>query len=412
MNIESPWPLALWLAVLLIVAVSAGSAVARDAMATFKVHVPESTPPDASVFISGNAEMLGPWDPRKTELGRIGEHLYAITLVLPVGTELRYKFTRGSWETVEKGPDFEEIVDRELTIVGDEDVPVRVDNWRDFAPRREVHTVIGDLRTHFDFPAAKLGNKRTILVYLPEGYDEDSERRYPVLYMHDGQNLFDAATSYIGVEWSVDETLTRMIASGRVEPLIVVGIHNTVDRVFEYTPAPDRARGGGGASLYADFIVNDLKPFIDQNYRTRPSREHTGVMGSSLGGLVSLFLAWEQPDVFSKVGAMSTSYGWADGQILSYVDGRPIPSAVKVWLDAGTAEDQTDRNRDGVPDTIELHRRMRDVLMDKGLSIPRTLRYVEDAGAVHNERAWAARFPRAVEFLFPSRQADGGSSGS
>ncbi len=391
------------LAAVVALAVSPGSGAARDAMLTFKVHVPESTPPDACVFIAGNVEMLGPWDPGKIELGRIGEHLYAITLVLPVEAELRYKFTRGSWETVEKGPDFDEIADRELTVVGDEDVPVWVDNWRDFAPRREVHTVVGNLRTHFDFPATKLGNKRTILVYLPEGYDEDSETRYPVLYMHDGQNLFDAATSYIGVEWNVDETLTRMIVSGRVEPLIVVGIHNTVDRAFEYTPAPDKARGGGGASLYADFIVNDLKPFIDLNYRTRPGRQHTGVMGSSLGGLVSLFLTWEHPDVFSKVGALSTSYGWAGGQILSYIGGRSVPGGAKVWLDVGTAEDQTDRNGDGVPDSIELHRRMRDILMRKGLSIPGTLRYVEDEGAVHNERAWAARFPRAVEFLFPVR---------
>lgn len=386
-----------------LLAVSPGSAAARDAMLTFKVHVPESTPPDASVFIAGNVEMLGPWDPGRIELGRIGEHLYAITLVLPVDTELRYKFTRGSWETVEKGPNFEEIADRELAIVGDQDVVVWVDNWRDFAPRREVHTVVGDLRAHFDFPATKLGSKRAILVYLPVGYDEDPERRYPVLYMHDGQNLFDAATSYIGVEWSVDETLTRMIASGRVEPLIVVGIHNTVDRVFEYTPAPDEQRGGGGASLYTDFIINDLKPFIDMNYRTKPGREHTGAMGSSLGGLVSLFLAWEHPDVFSKVAAMSTSYGWADGHILNYVRGRSLPREIRVWLDMGTAEDQTDRNGDEVPDIIERHRAMRDILMEKGLSIPRTLRYVEDAGAVHNERAWAARFPRAVEFLFPAR---------
>lgn len=386
-----------------LLAVSPGPAAGRDAMLTFKVHVPESTPPDASVFIAGNVDMLGPWDPGKIELGRIGEHLYAVTLVLPVGTELRYKFTRGSWETVEKGPDFEEIADRELAVVGDEDVPVWVGNWRDFAPRREIHTVVGNLRTHFDFPATKLGNTRAVLVYLPEGYDEEPERRYPVLYMHDGQNLFDAATSYIGVEWSVDETLTRMIASGRVEPLIVVGICNTVDRAFEYTPAPDKARGGGGAALYADFVVNDLKPFIDETYRTLPDWKHTGVMGSSLGGLASIFLAWEHPDVFSKVGAMSTTYGWAEGHILSYVRGRPAPGGVKVWLDMGTAEDRTDRNNDEVPDVIELHRRMRDILMEKGLQIPRSLRYVEDEGAVHNERAWAARFPRAVEFLFPAR---------
>jgi predicted alpha/beta superfamily hydrolase len=393
-------------AVLSLALLSAGvvPAQARGAMVTFKVHVPESTPPEASVFMSGDIPSLGPWDPGKVELGMIGERLYAITLVLPADTELRYKFTRGTWETVEKGPDYEEIPDRVLKVVGDETVPIWVDSWRDMSPFRENHTVVGDLRRHANFPATKLGNHRDILVLLPPGYEEHPDTRYPVLYMHDGQNLFDAATSFIGVEWSVDETVARMVDDGQVRPLIIVGICNTPDRAFEYTPAADRSRGGGGAALYADFILNDLKPFIDRTYRTLPDRESTGVAGSSLGGLVSLYLAWSHPDVFSRVAAMSTSYGWADQWIVNFLAEKEPPPAVRLWLDMGTAEDSTDRDRDGVPDIIQLHRRVRDILMEKGLTIPGRMRYVEDEGAVHNERAWSARFPRALQFLFPGRR--------
>jgi predicted alpha/beta superfamily hydrolase len=403
MNIHSLSVAALVLLVVAVAVAVPGKAEARGSMVTFKVHVPESASPDASVFISGNIAALGPWDPGKVELGKIDERLYAITLVLPVGTELRYKFTRGTWETVERGANFEEIPDRTLNVVGDETVAAWVQSWRDMSPRREVHTVSGDLRRHSDFPATRLSSRRAILVYLPPGYDADPAARYPVLYMHDGQNLFDAATSFIGVEWSVDETVTRMIEQGAIQPLIVVGIENTSDRVFEYTPAPDGSRGGGGADLYADFIINELKPFIDANYRTLPGREHTGIMGSSLGALVSLYAAWAHPDVFSRVGAMSTSYGWAGGHILDFVAASDPPPAVRVWMDMGTAEDRTDSDHDGVPDAIQLHRRMRDLLMEKGLPIPRRLRYVEEEGAVHNERAWAARLPRALAFLFPAR---------
>ena len=380
-----------------------GDASARGAMVTFRVNVPEPAPPDASVFISGNIAALGPWDPGKVELGKVGEGLYAITLVLPIGTELRYKFTRGTWETVERGDGFEEIPDRTLNVVGDETVGVWIQSWRDMSPFRESHTVVGDLRLHEDFHARKLGNRRAVLVYLPPGYDEDPAARYPVLYMHDGQNLFDAATSFIGVEWNVDETVSRMVEQGAIQPLIVVGIENTSARAFEYTPAPHGSRGGGGADQYADFIVNDLKPFIDANYRTLPGREHTGIMGSSLGGLVSIYTAWLHPDVFSRVGAMSTSYGWADGHILGFVESRGTPPGLRIWLDMGTAEDRTDADGDGVPDILMSHRRMRDILMEKEVTIPRRLRYVEAEGAVHNERAWAARLPRALTFLFPAR---------
>ena len=395
----------LWigLSMLLVLTVLPGAAPARDAMVTFEVLVPDDTPSDAKVYISGNIPSLGPWDPGKVELGNIGEHKYAITLLLSPGTDLRYKFTRGSWETVEKGRRFEEIADRSLLVAGDETVVIRVENWRDFSGERELFTVVGDVRVHRDFESEALGNARTLLIYLPPGYDEEPERSYPVLYMHDGQNLFDAGTSFIGVEWGVDETLERMIPEGQVEPLIVVGISNNDDRAFEYTPFIDSSRGGGGAEHYAGFIVNEVKPFIDETYRTKPGREHTGIMGSSLGGIASLYIAWAHPEVFSRVGAMSTAYWWAGEKTLGMLEETDPPPGVRLWLDMGTAEDRTDSNGDDVPDIIELHRRARNILMEKGLEIPTSLRYIEDKGAAHNEHAWAARFPRAVEYLFPAR---------
>ena len=391
------------LAATVVLALPVGAA-ARDAMVTFKVFAPDDTPPDASVFIAGNIPSLGPWDPGKVELGNIGDRTYAITLILPAGLDFKYKFTRGSWETVEKGRWFDEIPDREHHVIGDETVVVKVQNWRDFSGEREIYTVAGDIRHHENVFSTALGNSRSVLVYLPPGYDADEGQRFPVLYMHDGQNLFDAGTSFIGVEWSVDETLERMITEKLVRPLIVVGIYNTPEREFEYTPTQDANRGkGGGAERYADFIVDELKPYIDVNYRTLPGREHTGIMGSSLGGIASLYIAWTHPDVFSRVGAMSTAYWWSNSQILTMLAGTSPPPGVKLWLDMGTAEDESDRDRDGVSDIMELHRRARNILMEKGLSIPRTMRYIEDEGAVHNERAWSARFPQAVEFLFPAR---------
>ena len=363
---------------------------------------PPSTPAGARICISGNIEALGPWNAAGMELGQVGDGLYAITLELPDAFDFEYKFTRGTWETVEKGSDFEEIENRRIDRSGDATVSVEVANWRDQGDeRRGASTATGDLRVHEGFASAVLGYRRTVYVFLPPGYESDPAARYPVLYMHDGQNLFDAATAFIGVEWRVDETVTRLVESGQIEPIIVVGVSNAGDRrAAEYTPVADPRRDGGDAERYARFLVSELKPFIDSTYRTLPDPGNTGVMGSSLGGIVSIYLAWEYPDVFSRVGAMSTSYKWADGQIIDFVSARPVPRGLRVWIDMGTAEDRDDSDGDGVPDIIALHRRMRDVLVSKGLEPGRTLDYVEDDGARHDERAWAARLPAALRFLF------------
>jgi predicted alpha/beta superfamily hydrolase len=229
-----------------------------------------------------------------------------------------------------------------------------------------------------------LGNARPIQIYLPPGYDR-SGLRYPVLYMHDGQNLFGADAMFGG--WRVAETCDRLIAEGRLRPVIVVGVGNTAARMSEYIPEAD----GGEASRYGAFLTDELKPWVDQTLRTRPEREHTGVCGSSLGGLVSLFLGWSRPDVFSRIGSLSGSYwlrAWVDD--LERSTARP---SLRVWLDSG--------NQGSSADSLENTLRVRDVLLRKSWALGGDLEHFVDYGASHNERYWRGRLSRVLRFLFP-----------
>src|SRR4051812_7718100 len=170
------------------------------------------------------------------------------------------------------------------------------------------HTIVGTVRVLEQVASPELGNQRDILVYLPSGYDDD-QQRYPVLYMHDGQNLFDEATSYTR-EWQVDETMEALSRAGY--PAIVVGIPNLGEqRIEEYSPFDDPKHGKGKGQAYLGFIVETLKPLIDQQFRTLPDRLHTGIMGSSMGGLISLYAFFQHHEIFGFAGVMSPSLWFA-----------------------------------------------------------------------------------------------------
>jgi predicted alpha/beta superfamily hydrolase len=257
--------------------------------------------------------------------------------------------------------------------------------------RTRPHTLTGDIRVHRSFPTAHGQHDRTVLVYLPPGY-EASEQRYPVLYLHDGQNVFDQATAFAD-EWRVDETAQQLITTGRIEPLIIVAISNAGDRrVDEYTPTADPARGGGGADIYGCMVVEHLKPFIDATYRTRPDVTNTAMGGSSLGGLVTLYLGLRHPTTFGKLAVLSPSVWWDDGAIIREVERLASRTSKRIWLDAGT--------REGA-DIIPGLRRLRDALVAKGWSIGEDLEYSEVRGGEHNERSWAKRVGPFLKFLFP-----------
>ena len=271
------------------------------------------------------------------------------------------------------------------------------------AVAQQPHTLTGDIRFHKAFHSNILNNNRDVIVYLPPVYEAHKEKRYSVLYLHDGQNLFDGATSFIpGQEWRVDETAQSLIAAGSVEPLIIVGIYNTgKDRVDEYTPAPDaKYKIGGKADLYGRMLVEELKPFIDANYRTLSDARHTGLGGSSLGGLVSLYLGLKYPDVFGLLAVVSPSVWWANNYIVKYVEAERKRPPVRIWLDIGTREGS---NAEAAQKTVVDARLLKEALIRKGWKPGKDLSYFEADGAEHNERAWAARVESILEFLFPRR---------
>jgi len=264
------------------------------------------------------------------------------------------------------------------------------------------HTLTGNIKRHPGFPSAILGNRRDVLVYLPRGYRRLSRRRYPVLYLHDGQNVFDAATSFSGVEWSVDETAERLIKENVIEPLIIVAVANLGEqRIHEYAPtrgvidakARRKKHSKGLASKYAHFLINELKPYIDRKYRTNPDAEFTGLGGSSLGGLVTLAIGILYPHAFRRLLVMSPSIWWDDFAIYGLVDSIEQMPPLKIWLDTGTAEPGWEQAR-------ELLNR----LMTKGWKLHKDIQYIEAQGANHSEAAWAARVDPALRFLFPAEK--------
>lgn len=214
-----------------------------------------------------------------------------------------------------------------------------------------------------------------------------------MLYLQDGQNLFDAATAFYGNEWRADRIADDAIRAGRVEPLILVGLYNTgVRRISEYTPTRDpRMRKGGKAERYAQMLAREVKPFIDHTYRTRKSVADAGVGGSSLGALVSLVAGLRYPRVFGKLALMSPSVWWDEHSILSLIEAWTPVRCPRVWLDTGTEEGNNPAK------VVADARLMRDALTAKGCD----LRYQEAQGHQHNEAAWSARFGDVLEYLFP-----------
>lgn len=280
-------------------------------------------------------------------------------------------------------------------------MPQTLVSWQPYPPpdSEAQHTVTGMVRILRRFYSPELNNRRDIFVYLPPSYHQ-SEQRYPVIYMHDGQNLFDDRLSFIG-EWQVDETMEALSAEG-IEA-IVVGVPNMgVHRVDEYGPFVASRMGGGAGERYIAFLADTLKPRIDADFRTLPDRAHTGIMGSSMGGLISLYGFFHRPDTFGLAGVLSPSLWFGAGAIFDIVEGADFMPG-KIYLDTGT------RERADVRDRVLLRalsrrtygraRRMYRVLVKKGYRAIHEVRYVEDKGAHHHEAAWARRLPDAIRFL-------------
>jgi len=349
----------------------------------FRVHVPPTTPAGDRVYVAGDFNGWNQASPQHA-LARTAALTHEITLAFARGSRIEFQFTRGSAATVERGAHGEARPNRTYDVAVDSVLDLTVESWADRPPT----TATGDV-TRTSVPGFLSG--RHVWIYLPPGYHAASAR-YPVLYLLDGQNVFDAVTSFAG-EWRVDEALEALIPAGQVTPLVVVAVANGgAARIDEYTPWADPGYGGGAGRAHLDAIADVLVPWVNANYRTQTGPAHTAFGGSSLGGLMTLYALYARPDAFGLGMAMSPSIWWDGRHVVAFAAASKKPAA-RAWSDMGTAECGT---------CIDDLRAMRDAMVGQGFVLGTDLTAVEVAGAVHNEAAWSARFPDAVKFLFPT----------
>ncbi|MEM0998165.1 MAG: alpha/beta hydrolase-fold protein [Bacteroidota bacterium] len=343
------------------------------------------TPLLDNIHIAGSFNLWSPGAPSET-LQLQPDGSYAYTLNASPGQIVEYKFTRGDWATVETQASGAFLPNRSFVYNPGQTIVDTIAMWEDMAGN---HTVVGNTRIlDLDFNLPQLGRNRRIWVYLPQDYFTGNAD-YPVLYLHDGQNLFDVAYTAFGTEWAIDESMEMLQDSG-YPPAIIVGVDNGgLDRINEYSPWVNLQYGGGEGDAYLDFLVNTLKPFIDGYFRTKPQREHTALMGSSLGGLITLYGGLQRQDIFSRLGVFSPSF-WFDDSCYTQASAQGRQQAMRIYLLAGGQESPT-----MVPNLVA----MEDTLLAAGFPALEVRTVVQPDGQ-HSEWFWAREFPEAYKWLF------------
>ena len=358
----------------------------RQKRVTFRVVVkkPPKNKESVKIYIVGNHAKLGWWNPGLVRLDKRGDGSWSKTIYFKEGTELEYKITRGSWFTEALDSKAKRMDNLSLKVKSDTTLEVVVEDWRDNV-YHDKHGIVGTVKYHRDMKGEGV-LPRDLIVWLPPSYTTEKRRRYPVLYMHDGQNLFDPDTAFLGVDWEMDQAATRLIKKGEIEEIIIVGIYNTLLRNAEYC-------GSKRGMAYMNFLVRDLKPFIDRIYRTRPGREDTAIMGSSLGGLVSFLQVWHHSDVFSKAGCISPSFLYRRYNSIHKVERYDGPDKdLRIYMDCGG----TGGEENLYPGCL----RMIAALGRLGYREQDNLEWFYDPRADHTEAAWASRAERPLRFLF------------
>ena len=360
-------------------------------------RVPASTPPADTLFVAGS---FNGWNPHNSRyaLRRNADGTYQISL--PLSAEAaEYKFTRGSWATAEIDAKNQPIANRKADLSPSREITHQVAAWDDQSgtsgvPKKhtatpQVHVLAGAL------VMPQLGHTRRVLVYLPADYATQPKRRYSVLYLHDGQNVFDDATSY-GGEWGIDETLDRLRKTGQdATGSIVVAIDNGNEfRSDEYIPwRSEGLRGqphqGGQGSAYVDFLAQTLKPYVDAHYRTRPEAAHTGIAGSSLGGLISVYAALKYPRVFGEIGAFSPAFWVCNDSLKAYAQAHPAARTARFYFVCGPKESET---------MLPLMAQWRDALRAAGVPATNLVLHAPADGE-HKEWFWRREFPAAYRYL-------------
>jgi predicted alpha/beta superfamily hydrolase len=352
--------------------------------------IPSNTPSSDKIFIAGN---FNGWNPGQTEMLKQTNGLYTVALN-PAAGNVEYKFTRGTWASVEGNANGQVIPNRKITYDGkSQTLANQILSWEDkgagtSAANSTAATNVKVLKTDFFIP--QLNRTRRIWIYLPKDYDANLQKKYPVLYMHDGQNIFDKTTSFAG-EWEIDETLNKLAAD-----CIVIGIDNGgANRIAEYTPYTNAKYGGGDGAKYIDFIVTTLKPYIDQNFRSKIDRENTGIGGSSLGGLISFWAAMNYQNTFGKAMVFSPSFWW-NKSIFDLVKEKGKQQNMKFYIIAGEQE--------GDPDMVPDATKMASDLLQNGFSKEEVF-FTTHADGKHQEWYWAREFGAAYQWLFTNKSS-------
>lgn len=348
---------------------------------TFTLRSPD-LPGDTAVYITGSIDELGNWDPGNVKMAYKGDHSWSKEIDIDTSTSIEYKYTLGSWEREGAQANGLPLSNLVALVTRDTVIEDEINFWTKGARKNAIQGhVTGTVRYHRAMRGSGIAD-RDLIVWLPPGYETDAAARYPVVYMHDGQNIFDPATSSFGVDWQIDETCDSLIRNNSIPPVIVVGIYNTSDRMKEYVP-------GVKGTAYMNFVVNTVKPFIDSVYRTKPGRENTIVGGSSAGGTISFMLAWEHPDVFSKAICMSPAFKIGEIDYVKDV-GASLGKTKDVffYIDNGGVGLET-RLQPGVNEMLA-------ALKTKGYQECGDFVYISEPTAQHNEAAWAKRFAHAL----------------
>lgn len=373
---------------------------------TIRATVPEGT---GTVYLAGSLPDLGPWEPAGLAMDGQGSERTAV-IKAAAGTEFQYKFTLGKWDNEALGADGTVPPNHQLVIDGDIEAEHRIAAFKDpmaWIADVEGSGVEGQLIYWTDFDSEILGPTRHVEVWLPPGYDENPEARYPVLYMSDGQNLFDPRIANTGTDWGVDEAIVRLMQAGVIPPVIVVGAWSTEERGPEYSP-------WHGAPEYARFLIEELMPRVNAEYRTLTGPENTAHMGSSMGGLLSFYLVTYHPETFGSCGCVSSHFPlseavWAQvgyGAAGEDLDSTPFvirdieggltaPPGARYWFDYGT------EGLDG--EYGPTHEAVREWLLGQGLVEGEDFVVREYPGADHNEASWRARLDDPLTFLFGDR---------
>lgn len=353
--------------------------------AVFKTgDLPPFKEPSGHFFLAGD---FNNWNPGDTawELTPAGTGKYTLLKNMPKGI-YHFKVTRGAWQTVECSAGGKARDNRLLKIESDTTITIDVTGWQDnFREAPKEHNASPQVHIISEkFKIPQLGRERRIWIYLPADY-QTSVKKFPVIYMHDGQNLFDAYTSGYG-EWGIDEILDRL--AGKNESIVVGIDHGGDNRITEYDPY-DSKYGKGRGDDYTDFLVKTLKPYIDAHYRTKRGAANTTVAGSSMGGLISMYAALKYPTVFGKAGIFSPAF-WIAPEIYKYAGIHRIPSKSGFYFVCGDAESDS---------MVTDMKKMADIVRSKNPNEDNS-RVVIVKGASHNEKQWNGDFPAFYEWLF------------